>query len=250
MKNSILNGFKMPIFVLAASFAGVAHAEIYKCSYMDDTKRRQTVYTDAPCGKTLPKLPARVMPDNAEALDQAVTRAVLAGDFKLAKQLASTKEHWRLIAVAEKPAATAAPSEIQQKAYQQSPCERATADFDYNSQHHWRDSSLINAKRSIMYASCGVTEPMQQPSPVIVGQYYGQQLGGITTSRWIAPHAGFGYGQPHGYAHPPKPHHPHINRHTDYAPQGLSIGYQNRNFGVRFGSFSSSNVTYSNTTAW
>ncbi len=118
-----LHLYLLNIALSIAGFLFTSHvnAQVYKCTYVDDaTRQNKVVYSDSPCGKaekqTLTAIQTKSPPLSVQALqtaqlaqasavDSAVTRAVLNQDFKLAKSLATTKEHWRLIAIAEEEAA-------------------------------------------------------------------------------------------------------------------------------------------------
>jgi hypothetical protein len=274
-------------------FANAAQAQVFKCSYVDKASRQtKTIYTDEPCTKTSKQTlvefkakpqqtakntqqnqsPVNQTPVNQSAnqeasnaaLDNAVTQAVLNKNFELAKSLAVTKEHWRLIAVASQPAPVKAAVEPVQVAAN-NPCEDATKEFDYTSRVNWRDSDLIAAKKSIMYAACGINEPAQ---PVIIGYApYGYSYGGIRTTRWVPPAA---YPQ-HDRWH----HHPNGNNtggyygnnqvyggfdnayshqyggqingqhHGNRPPQGLSVNINSGRFGLQVGGYSQHSSRYS-----
>lgn len=109
--------------VISFFLAAKANAQIYKCTFIDDvTRQNKVVYTDAQCGKaqkqTLTAIQAKsrfnlqtsqtpltTQLAQANAVDSAVMRAILSRNFKLAQSLATTKEHWRLISIAEGEAA-------------------------------------------------------------------------------------------------------------------------------------------------
>jgi hypothetical protein len=297
--NSKLNLAKvLTIAIGTCFFANAAHAQVFKCSYLDKASRQtKTVYTDEPCTKTSKQTlvefkpkpqqmakntqqnqspvnqtpvnqPASQETSNA-ALDNAVTQAVLSKNFELAKSLAVTKEHWRLIAVASQPVPVKAVVEPVQVAAN-NPCEDATKEFDYTSRVNWRDSDLIAAKKSIMYAACGINEPVQ---PVIIGQTYGYapygySYGGIRTTHWVPPVA---YPQHDRWHHHPNGNNTggyygnnqvyggfdnayshqyggNINNNQYYGnrpPQGLSININSGRFGLQVGGYSQHSSRYS-----
>lgn len=179
---------------ITASFlcATIANAQVYKCIFIDGvTRQNKVVYTDAPCGKaerqTLTAIQAKsqlttetpqasqtTQLAQANALDSAVTRAVLSRDFKLAESLATTKEHWRLIAIAE---GEAAPQPLivansRPEISRADECAQAKDNFESVSRTSWRDKDLVAAKKSVMYVACGVPEPVQN-RPILIGHTYG-----------------------------------------------------------------------------
>lgn len=182
------------VSLIAASIlsATIANAQVFKCTFIDGvTRQNKVVYTDAPCGKaekqTLTAIQAKsqfniqtsqISPTTqlvqANALDSAVTRAVLDQDFKLAKSLAISKEHWRLIAIAE---VEAAPQPLiaansQPEISRADECALAKDNFESVSRTSWRDKDLVAAKKSVMYVACGVPEPVHN-RPILIGHTYG-----------------------------------------------------------------------------
>jgi hypothetical protein len=228
----------------------LAFAQVYKCTFKDEaTRQTKVVYSDSPCGKaekqTLTAIQAKSQLDiqtqqttplaQAKALDLAVTNAVLSRDFKLAKSLATTKEHWRLIAIAEGETApqvlTVANS--QPVVSREAECAQATYDFDYVSSTSWRDRELVAAKKSVMYAACGVSEPVVN-RPLFVGQTFGGlNYGGLNTGRWLnrnnLPHQA---GVRH-HNHPQKYRH-HNGRSQAWG--GASLNYKSKHIGINVNS--------------
>ncbi len=103
-----------------------------------------------------------------------MTNAVLSRDFKLAKSLATTKEHWRLIAIAEGEA-VAQPliaANTHPTASREDECAEAKYNFESVSRTSWRDKDLVAAKKSVMHVACGVPEPVQN-QPIFVGRTFG-----------------------------------------------------------------------------
>ncbi len=181
------------VFLAAFSLASAAFAQVYKCTFTDNQlHQNKVVYTDMPCGKTAKQFITDIseiskinvknqsLVNSNGGLDHAVTQAVLNRNFALAKSLATSKEHWRLIAITENANPTATVSVNNIPAYTDqsntdNACQRAQDDFNSTSQLYWRDKELVAAKKSVMYALCGVPEPMQQPvilRPVIIVQPY------------------------------------------------------------------------------
>jgi hypothetical protein len=235
-------------------FASLAFAQVYKCTFKDEvTRQNKVVYSDSPCGKaekqTLTAIQAKSQSNiqaqqttqlaQANALDLAVTNAVLGRDFKLAKSLATTKEHWRLIAIAESEAApqvlTVANS--QPVVSREVECAQATHDFDYVSSTSWRDRELVAAKKSVMYATCGVSEPVVT-RPFFVGQTFGGlNYGGLNTGRW--PHRNHVNNQVRPYHGVSHHNHPQMYRHHNGRSQawgGASLNYRSKHFGINVNS--------------
>ncbi len=193
-------------FVLAGLiFTVTVHAQVYKCTAIDkNTSQSNTVYTDAPCAKSsqqsLPNIQAQSplnnqspvddteQPQTNAALDKAVIEALLNKNFSLAQSLAQTKEHWRLIAVAQKVSApvTLATTQYTNQNAQLNACAQAKSDYEYTARVDWRDNALIAMKKNEMDAVCGGALPQPVQNAVIGGgQFYNYPYGGIGASRWI-----------------------------------------------------------------
>lgn len=218
-----------------------AFAEVYKCtSSIKSSTHKSVVYTDIPCKQSAGhvqtvtqaklKLANSYSSTSSEAsnIDLLVSRAVLNREFALAKSLAKTKEHWRLISLAEgrhtvssKP--VAAPIVIV-KDTSRNDCVVARRDFESTSRTRWRQKRLVAAKKSAMFAACGVAEPVQQYRPIVVGQTYG----GVHSSRWVAP----GYGRK-VYHRPYAQHHKKHRFQHVRNKSGLFINYKSKHFGLR-----------------
>lgn len=161
-----------------------------------------------------------------------MSRAVLNRDFKLAKSLARTKEHWRLIRMAESqqavPVSSAPAPVVITKDKSREDCASARNDFESTSRTKWRDKDLITTKKSIMYAACGVSEPVQQNRAIVVGNSYGY----VQPSRWMA--ASYG---PVVY-HKPQ-HKQYKSHHSNHVKSGggLSLNYKSKHFGLSAQSF-------------
>lgn len=224
------------------------NAEVYKCTFVDSlTRQNKVVYSDAPCGKSekqtltdiqlKSQLTAQSLQTNpttqlvqAAAVDAAVTRAVLSRDFKLAKSLAITKDHWRLIAIAED---EAVPQSVlvtndQAAVSRQAECAQAKDNFESVSRTSWRDKDLVAAKKSIMYVACGVAEPVQN-RPIFVGRTFG----GIHAGHWYHPnHARPHQARPHnGVGHHPYPVGHHYSG-GDHTGGGASLSYKSKHFNI------------------
>lgn len=231
-------------------FTNQAHAQVYKCTAKDSSGADKVVYTDVPCAnrskqtltniQATSKREAEIAEQNLFARDQAVTQAVLAGDLKRAKALAVTKQHKKLIALAEgetsKIASVPQPSQVILASNDPTPCERASQEFESASRLSWRDEALISTKREVMHAVCGISPPMaaSQPAIGVVGGFGGA---------YATPYA---YGVPHGFE-PYRIHQGHrgfgprwgsprgnVQRFPHDLQQGASIGlnYRNRNSSI------------------
>lgn len=258
-------------FVLGLLFAAPINAQVYKCTSANVAAgQSKVIYTDAPCIKsskqTLTNIQAKskfsaqaaqtAQLVNVNQLDSAVTSAVLNRDFKLAKSLANTKEHWRLIAIAEgeAPPAPLTVANVQPVISRAEECAQAKDNFEYVSRNSWRDKDLVAAKKSVMYAACGVPEPVNN-QPIFVGQ----RFGGFQSGRLFYPNAVTPYYAPHHAR--PYPHANHHNygqnnlnsgfNHSDFNQSGFSLSYRSRHFGISTGGistggFSTSGVGTSN----
>lgn len=235
--NSLL---RVTTFLMLTVVTSYAQAEVYKCtSSVKQSSHNNVVYSDTPCNlsagnaqtftQTKLKLVDSDFVTNVDAadIDLLVSRAVLNGEFALAKSLAQTKEHWRLISLAEgrtivstKPIAPV----IIVKGTARNECAIARNDFESTSRTKWRQKRLIAAKKSSMYAACGIAEPMLQNRPIVIGQSYG----GIQSSRWIAPSYGrVVYHRPYG-----KHYKKHHSQHAQ-SKNGFSLHYKSKHFGLR-----------------
>jgi hypothetical protein len=241
MKNSqLLSGI---VFLIGSFVCSHATAEVYKCTSFDKkTGQKKTSYTDAACADSAKQTLIEIqetsnladnvpLTDDAE-LDLRVSRAVLKHDFKLAKSLAMTKEHWRLISMAEgterQQVRTVATSPVViARSTRQDECTLARNDFEFTSRTQWRHKDSIAAKKSIMYAACGISDPEYRSRPIVLVQPYG---GVIQSSRWVAPRA---YHRPYN-----KYHGKHDLRHS-HNRSGLSLYYKSKHFGLDVKSFRS-----------
>lgn len=199
------------IYLLTAGLllSASAQAQVYKCTFADsETRQNKVIYTDVPCGKSgkqsLTDIQAKSpyaeqnvqSAQSSQELDAAVTRAVLNRDFKLAKSLAATKEHWRLIVIAEgesAPQTLAANSPPVAQTVDE--CAQARESFESVSRTSWRDRELVAAQQSVMNAACGIQESQ---NPTIIAGYPFGRFGGIYGTRWgqphyLAPHGGIGH---------------------------------------------------------
>lgn len=220
------------VFLMGTLIASHAVADVYKCASIDSqSNQEQIVYTDTPCDDQVKQtlISVQTKPVNApeinhdSTLDVSVAQAVLKRDFQLAKSLATTKEHWRLISMAEGEAQTSvrtAPIVIAQPEIRDA-CADARNDFESTSRTRWRDKDLIATKKSMMFAACGVAETVEQTGTVIVGNPYGQ----IQSRRWI--------GTPYGPVIYHQPYHKKYHSNRINSGGGLSIDYKNKHIGVR-----------------
>jgi len=203
-------------------------AQVYKCT----SEEGGVVYSDSPCTmgdtQTLTGITGEASAENTphlarkppviQQLDIAVKSAIALNNLKRAEALATTREHWEWIAEARKqtPQVTqAATSDLAASAE----CQQAKSQLDYEAGKPFPDADVLQTKRSLMYASCGLSEPLE-----------------VVTE---APAAGFYpyYGSPY----PRPPHRFHHKKKHDWQPKPPS-GYtsppydrhKERPFGSRF----------------
>lgn len=222
--------------------ADSAFAQVYKCTTIDaNSQQAKVAYTNMPCDKSAKQsvtdiseianksVKNQTVKYTGSDLGNAVTQAVLNKNFALAKSLANTKEHWRIIAMTESagqapPIAARDESINMAKGNTENACERAQYDFDSTSRLYWRDRELVAAKKSVMFALCGVPEQVQ---PIVVAQPHAQPYG-IHKTRWYPPHYA---GNPTSAYHRPLPH---VNHYTG---DSFNINYRSKHFGVQLGGY-------------
>lgn len=257
------NALVLVLFCVSCFSADYAVADVYKCTSVDQvTQKSKIIYTDTPCEKSAKQKTVDVA-DPVKAPNQKATtanlnteedgnmnndslfnRAILDRDFKKAKTLATTKEQWRLIALAEdksdksnvlSSSDAANQQVIPQSTSQNDGCEQARNDYDVTSRNQWRERDLVAAKKSIMLAACGKAEAPSQPYVVNNIPYNGIR----SYSTPIYPY-GYGWGQHYPYGD----HHNHDGSgYTGQASGGQTSGgsvtlrYNSKNFGVRAESF-------------
>lgn len=195
-KSSMLNLLPMLVLLL---FAAPAHAEIYKC-----VRESGVIYSDRPCaddgsqtmtginGAGPQGIPAPLpqKPPVIVQLDTAVKSAIALNDLNRAEALATTREHWEWIAEARKNTTQRIRAETTDPAAS-AECQQAKSALDQEAGKPFPDPEILGAKRSLMYASCGLPEP---PMEVVTG----------APAVGIFPY----YGNLHGY-----PRHPHRFQH-------------------------------------
>jgi len=205
-----------------------AQAQVYKCTNAEGG----VVYSDSPCtsGDTetltgisgepglenTPNLARK--PPVIQQLDAAVKSAIALDDLKRAETLATTREHWEWIAEAKKKTPQVSKIETTDPATS-AECQQAKSQLDYEAGRPFPDAEVLQTKRSLMYVSCGLSEPLE-----------------VVTE---APAAGFFpyYGSPYA-RHPHR--FPHGRKHD--AQSGRPSGYSSppydrhkeRPFGSRF----------------
>lgn len=255
------------LFLGAVLFANSVGAQVYKCTFIDkNTHQTNVVYTDASCGNadkqsltiiqthTLnqSKVSANNLPQDkltateTEAqLDNAVNQAVLGKNFAYAKSIAKTKEQWRLIALSEKVAEPANVPNTSEPTASNNDCKNARDDFESASRLSWRDDDLKAAKKSSMFAACGVAEP-QPAQTILVNRSYhnhhnylqnngGYNHGGIQSGHWVAPDANY-------------PHNPNQTIHMAHDAQAeqvstsFHLNITGKHFGVQASSFEQQNL--------
>ena len=219
------------VFPVVMFATGNASAQVYKCTSFDSMNNKQrTVYTDMPCGEqvkqTLINVPvntnATVSPEQS-SLDLRVAQALLEQDFALAKSLARSKEHWRLIGMAEgkQQLTVKTVPDMSNQIDAQNECKFARNAYESASSARWQDEALITIKKNSMYEVCGVAESIDQNRLIVIGNRYR----GVQSSRWIGiPYGPIVYNRPHYY----RRHSHQTNREAV-----LSINYQSKHLGVR-----------------
>jgi hypothetical protein len=201
----------MPSFLsvlLLLLFVAPAHAEVYKCT----GEGNRIVYSDSPChaGDTqtltgilpeqnmgqppLAKKPAVIL-----QLDAAVKSAIAADDLTRATALATTREHWEWIAEAKK---TSAKNKVAPSQAESDECGQAKHELELEANRSDPKPEVLQAKRSLMYAACGLPEPIElvndQPAAALFPYPYSRNRHGIPGRH---PHSG--HDKPSGYTSPP-----------------------------------------------
>jgi len=163
----------MPIlipYLALLMMAFPAQAQVYKCT----SAQGRVVYSDSPCTKgneqSLPGIsnapqavtPAAVAgkPAVIQQLDTAVRSAIAVNDLSRAEALATTSEHWQWIGEAKKNVSQTAKNQNPDPA-QSAECQQAKSQLDYEAGKPFPDTNVLQTKRSLMYASCGIPEPLE-----------------------------------------------------------------------------------------
>lgn len=158
----------MPIVALLL-LSAPAHAQVYKCISEDNG----VVYSDSPCNASDSQTLTGISTENTNAapalahkppvilqLDTAVKSAIAVNDMARAEALATTREHWEWIAEARKNTSQVARAEAGDPATSQE-CQQAKSELDHEAGRPFPDPEVLQAKRSLMYASCGLSEPLE-----------------------------------------------------------------------------------------
>ena len=186
-------------------FTAPAYAQIYKCVSKDGV-----VYSDSPCteagSQTITGINGAAPADGTQALarkppvimqlDTAVKSAIALNDLDKAEALATTSEHWEWIAEARKNAPQTARADTSDPAASVE-CQQAKSELDHEAGRPFPDPEVLQTKRSLMYVSCGLSEPME----VVTG----------APAVGIFPYYGNAYGHfrhPHRFPRGSKPHWP------------------------------------------
>ncbi|MDP2247735.1 MAG: DUF4124 domain-containing protein [Nitrosomonadales bacterium] len=166
-------------------FSASAHAQVYKCK----SANQQVVYSDSPCDKGHVEVITDIMMFDSNSptedsqsrvmrqLDNAVISAINANDLDRAKALATTSEHKAWVAQAEKEIASQPQkSEATLKAEMASStaCENAKRNLEAEAKASFSNPEVLEARKSLMYAACGVIEPVviqQQSQPSYIYGY-------------------------------------------------------------------------------
>jgi hypothetical protein len=173
--------FLLPLFLI---FSASANAQVYKCKGAN----QQVVYSDSPCGKDHIEVVTDIMmfDPNSPAedgrsrvmrqLDSAVISAIDANDLTRARALATTQEHKTWVAQAEKEVASQpqkSEATLKAELASSSACENAKRKLEAEANASFSNPEVLDARKSLMYAACGVVEPViiqQQSQP---GYVYG-----------------------------------------------------------------------------
>lgn len=147
-----------------------AQAQVYKCT----SEEGGVVYSDSPCiagdTQTLTGISVEPSAENTpnlarkppviQQLDTAVKSAIALDDLKRAEALATTREHWEWIAEARKNTSQVTKAETSDPAAS-AECQQAKSQLDYEAGKPFPDADVLQTKRSLMYASCGLSEPLE-----------------------------------------------------------------------------------------
>lgn len=166
-KSSML--FLMP-FLAMVLVALPVQAQVYKCT----SEEGAVIYSDSPCTagdlQTLPGISDEPSTENTsnlarkplviQQLDTAVKSSIALNDLKRAEALATTREHWEWIAEARKNTAQVTQAATPDPAAS-AECHQAKSQLDYEAGKPFPDADFLQAKRSLMYASCGLSEPLE-----------------------------------------------------------------------------------------
>jgi hypothetical protein len=192
--------FLVPLIALLL-IALPAQAQVYKCT----SQEGGVVYSDSPCTsgniQTLPGITGEssgaVTPNLArkpaviQQLDTAVKSAIAMNDIGRAEALATTQEHWEWIAEVRKTTPQVAKAETSDPA-QSADCQQAKSQLDYEAGKPFPDTDVLQTKRSLMYASCGIPEPLEIVTEAPAAGFF--------------PYNGRPYGRhPHRFPHGDKP---------------------------------------------
>lgn len=209
----------MPMFAVLL-FSATAHAQVYKC-----VSETGVVYSDSPCAdaanQTVTGINGSASQGHPQALpqkspvivqlDTAVKSAIALNDLNRAEALATTREHWEWIAEARKSSPQSARAEASDPAAS-AECQQAKTALDQEAGKPFPDPEILEAKRSLMYASCGFSEP---PTAVVTGApavgifpYYGNPYGfNHHPQRYPRGHKSHWPPKPSGYTSPPYDRH-------------------------------------------
>lgn len=152
-------------------FTNTTHAAVYKCQTAND----QIVYTDTPCEAGNKEIAMEVISPSAQGidtaskasimrqLDAAVKSAIAANEMTRAGALATTTEHKEWIAAAMKENARQtfkSPAELREEKASSAECAAAKRKLEAETDARFSDPAVLNAKKSLMYAACGILEPV------------------------------------------------------------------------------------------
>lgn len=157
-------------FLALLMMALPAQAQVYKCT----SEQGRVIYSDSSCTKgsqqSLPGIsntPQATNPTGAtrkpaviQQLDTAVKSAIAVNDLNRAEALATTSEHWEWIGEARNNVSQSSRNQRQDPA-QSAECQQAKTQLDHEAGKPFPDADVLRTKRSLMYASCGIPEPVE-----------------------------------------------------------------------------------------
>lgn len=155
------------VFIFA--FSMPVNAQVYKCQ----GQNQQVIYSDSPCGNDGIITDILVNPydyqteDNRSRimrqLDEAVISALQANDLVRAKALSTTDQHRIWVVEAEKELANQpqkSEATIKAEMASSAACLKAKSNLEAEANSSFNNPQVLEARKSLMYAACGVVEPV------------------------------------------------------------------------------------------
>lgn len=178
--------FILPCLVaFSLAFSMPASAQVYKCR----GQNQQVIYSDSPCDNGHGEIITDIMVaypnsqvDDSRSrvmrqLDDAVKSALAANDLVRAKALSTTAEHRAWITEAEKEIASKpqkSESALKAEMASSTACQKAKSSLEAEANASFSNPEVLEARKSLMYAACGVIEPVmiqQQAQPNYIYGY-------------------------------------------------------------------------------